>query len=89
MRERRTGIFQKKGLENRWGFLAEFFALAVPIMLQQLSGNILNICDTIMIGRVSNKAISGVTVSNKTYFIYSLLVFGITSGVSMFIKEMR
>ena len=87
MRERRIAIFQKKGVESRWAFLAEFFALAVPIMLQQLSGNILNICDTIMIGRVSDKAISGVTVANKTYFIYSLFVFGITSGVSMFMSQ--
>ncbi|RKI43736.1 MATE family efflux transporter [bacterium D16-51] len=78
---------QGRELRKRWAFLAEFFSLAVPIMLQQLSGNILNICDTIMIGKVSDKAISGVTVANKTYFIYSLLVFGITSGISMFMSQ--
>ena len=87
MKEKRTVFFRGKVSENRWAFLAEFFSLAVPIMLQQLSGNILNICDTVMIGRVSDKAISGVTVANKTYFIYSLLVFGITSGVSMFMSQ--
>ena len=68
-------------------FLLEFFSLAIPIMLQQLSGNILNICDTIMVGRVSPTAISAVTVANKTYMIYSLLIFGVTSGISIFMSQ--
>lgn len=87
MKQAKVSVFKKNLLGKRWIFLAEFFSLAIPIMLQQLSGNILNICDTIMIGKVSDKAISGVTVANKTYFIYSLLVFGITSGVSMFMSQ--
>jgi Na+-driven multidrug efflux pump len=73
MKQAKVSVFKKNLLGKRWIFLAEFFSLAIPIMLQQLSGNILNICDTIMIGKVSDKAISGVTVANKTYFIYSLI----------------
>lgn len=68
-------------------FLKEFFALAFPIMLQQLSGTILNICDTIMVGKISDKAISAVTVANKTYLIYALFIFGITSGIMMFMSQ--
>ncbi len=68
-------------------FLKEFFVLALPIMLQQLSGTILNICDTIMVGRISDKAISAVTVANKTYLIYALFIFGITSGIMMFMSQ--
>lgn len=68
-------------------FLKEFFALALPIMLQQLSGTILNICDTIMVGKISDKAISAVTVANKTYLIYALFIFGITSGIMMFMSQ--
>lgn len=67
--------------------LKEFILLAIPIMLQQLSGNILNICDTIMVGKISDKAISAVTVANKTYLIYTLFIFGISSGISMFMSQ--
>ena len=69
------------------GFLKNFLVLAFPIMLQQLSGNILNICDTIMVGKISDKAISAVTVANKTYLIYALFVFGINSGIMMFMSQ--
>lgn len=68
-------------------FLKEFFVLALPIMLQQLSGTILNICDTIMVGKISDKAISAVTVANKTYLIYALFIFGISSGIMMFMSQ--
>ena len=68
-------------------FLKEFFVLALPIMLQQLSGTILNICDTIMVGKISDKAISAVTVANKTYLIYALFIYGISSGIMMFMSQ--
>lgn len=68
-------------------FLKQFFVLALPIMLQQLSGTILNICDTIMVGKISDKAISAVTVANKTYSIYALFIFGISSGIMMFMSQ--
>lgn len=68
-------------------FLKEFFALAIPIMLQQLSNNILNICDTIMVGKVSDLAISAVTVANKTFLVYSMFIFGVTSGISLFMSQ--
>lgn len=72
---------------RRKAFLKEFFFLAIPVMLQSLSGNILNICDTMMVGRISEIAISGVTVANKTYFIYTLVIFGASSGISIFMAQ--
>lgn len=72
---------------RKTAFLKEFFFLAVPVMLQSLSGNILNICDTMMVGRISEIAISGVTVANKTYFIYTLVIFGASSGISIFMAQ--
>lgn len=68
-------------------FLIEFFSLAVPIMLQSLSGNILNLCDTLMVSKLSETAISGVTVANKTFFIFHLVLFGASSGVSIFMAQ--
>lgn len=73
--------------KNKKSFLIEFFSLAVPIMLQSLSGNILNLCDTLMVSQLSETAISGITVANKTFFIFHLVIFGASSGVSIFMAQ--
>ena len=73
-------------MKNR-KFFSEFFLLAVPIMLQALTGTLLNICDTIMVGKISENAISAVTVSNKTFLIFSMFIFGVASGISMFMSQ--
>lgn len=74
-------------VRNKKPFLIEFFSLAVPIMLQSLSGNILNLCDTLMVSQLSETAISGITVANKTFFIFHLVIFGASSGVSIFMAQ--
>ena len=40
----------KQNRNNNRRFILDFMALALPIMLQSLTGNILNICDTMMVG---------------------------------------
>lgn len=77
----------KQNRNNNRRFILDFMALALPIMLQSLTGNILNICDTMMVGKVSSVAISAVTVSNKVFMIFSLCTFGIASGISMFMSQ--
>ncbi len=77
----------KQNKSSNKTFIFEFFALALPIMLQSLTGNILNICDTMMVGKISATAISAVTVSNKVFMIFSLCTFGVASGISMFMSQ--
>lgn len=77
----------KRNRNSNKKFILEFMALALPIMLQSLTGNILNICDTMMVGKVSSIAISAVTVSNKIFMIFSLCTFGMASGISMFMSQ--
>ena len=77
----------KRNRNSNRKFILEFMALALPIMLQSLTGNILNICDTMMVGKVSSIAISAVTVSNKIFMIFSLCTFGMASGISMFMSQ--
>ena len=77
----------KQNRNNNRRYILDFMALALPIMLQSLTGNILNICDTMMVGKVSSVAISAVTVSNKVFMIFSLCTFGIASGISMFMSQ--
>lgn len=68
-------------------FLRYFLTLAIPVVLQQLLVNLLQICDTMMISGVSENAISGVSVANKFFFIYNLAIFGLTNGIGVFISQ--
>ena len=79
--------YTKQNKNSNRKFILDFMALALPIILQSLTGNILNICDTMMVGKVSAVAISAVTVSNKVFMIFSLCTFGMASGISMFMSQ--
>ena len=68
-------------------FLRYFLVLAMPVVVQQLLVNLLQICDTLMISGLGEQAISGVSVANKFFFIYNLALFGLTNGIGLFISQ--
>lgn len=68
-------------------FLRHFLILAIPVVVQQLLVNLLQICDTLMISGLGEQAISGVSVANKFFFIYNLALFGLTNGIGLFISQ--
>ncbi len=59
----------------------------MPVVVQQLLVNLLQICDTLMISGLGEQAISGVSVANKFFFIYNLALFGLTNGIGLFISQ--
>lgn len=65
----------------------QYLHLAIPVMAQSLLVTLLGICDTVMISSVSEAAISGVSVANRTFFIFNLTVFGLTNGVGIFLAQ--
>ncbi|WP_196029479.1 MATE family efflux transporter [Longicatena caecimuris] len=68
-------------------FLRYFMGLALPVILQQLLAHLLAMSDTIMLGAFSEDAISAVSVANKYFFIYNLVIFGLSNGVGLFISQ--
>ncbi|MCI8402000.1 MAG: MATE family efflux transporter [Lachnospiraceae bacterium] len=72
--------------ENR-EFIKKALILAFPVMIQQLLNNLLNMTDTVMIGMIGEDAISGVAVANKVFFIYQLILFGLSNGFGIFISQ--
>lgn len=62
-------------------------ALALPVMFQNLMVNLLNMTDTVMMGMLSENAISGVSVANKIFSIYTVVIFGITNGTGIFLGQ--
>ena len=68
-------------------FYQKLFAFAVPVMLQNLISSLVNILDTIMIGRLGTAEIAAVGLGNQVFFLYSTLVFGAGSGCGIFAAQ--
>lgn len=69
--------------DNRF-FYAQMLSITIPVMLQQLVMVGLNLVDTIMVGKLSEKALAAVGAANQVYFIYSVVIFGIFSGAAVY-----
>lgn len=61
-------------------FLKKAIMIAVPVALQGMLNTIVNMVDTMMIGKLGETAIAAVGLANKVFFVFALLVFGVSSG---------
>ncbi len=61
-------------------FYGNVMRLVMPMALQNLINVGVTSTDVIMLGRVGETALSGVSLANQVYFILSLIFFGLTSG---------
>jgi len=68
-------------------FKRALISIGIPVALQHFIQTALNLIDTIMIGRVSKDALAAVGLANQVFFLMILLVFGINSGVSVYIAQ--
>ncbi|MCH4889490.1 MATE family efflux transporter [Acidaminobacter sp. JC074] len=72
---------------ERKKFLRRLLVLSVPIIIQQFIQAALNMVDTVMIGRLGSDEIAAVGIANQVFFFVMLIIFGINSGVSVFIAQ--
>lgn len=68
-------------------FYRSMLFLAIPIALQNLITASLNMIDTVMIGKLGESAIASVGIANQVFFLLMLILFGVNSGVSIFIAQ--
>ncbi|MDR1971727.1 MAG: MATE family efflux transporter [Treponema sp.] len=68
-------------------FYKKLFAIAIPIMLQNLINSFVNVVDTVMIGRLGTVEIAAVGLGNNVFFFYMIILFGICSGGAVFIAQ--
>lgn len=61
-------------------FYSNVARLVMPMAIQNLINVGVTSTDVIMLGKVGETALSGVSLANQVYFILSLLFFGLTSG---------
>lgn len=65
-------------------FYRMLLIIVLPIVLQQLIAQFVNLLDNIMIGMVDNSEMTGVALANQIIFIFNLCIFGSLSGASIF-----
>lgn len=68
-------------------FFKTMLAIAIPITVQNLISSSLNMVDTVMVGRLGETSIASVGLANQFFFVFTLLLFGINSGTSIFVSQ--
>lgn len=65
-------------------FYKRVIALTMPIMVQNLITNFVNMLDNVMIGKVGTTQMMGVAISNQLILVFNLCLFGAISGAGIF-----
>ncbi|MBI5354704.1 MAG: MATE family efflux transporter [Chloroflexi bacterium] len=68
-------------------FLRELLLIAIPISFQQFISASLNMIDVVMVGQLGESFIAAVGLSNQIFFVLILILFGATSGMSIFTAQ--
>ncbi|MGN0613566.1 MAG: MATE family efflux transporter [Porcipelethomonas sp.] len=68
-------------------YYSKLFSLAVPIALQQFMLALVSASDALMLGFISQDALSAVSLAGQIMFIYSLFQFALTGGASIFAAQ--
>lgn len=68
-------------------FYRSFLTIGIPLMIQQLISSSLNFIDNLMIGRLGTEFIAAVGFANSVYRILDLFLFGLCSGMGVFIAQ--
>lgn len=76
-----------KSLRKPREFYKSFFAMAVPVMLQNLIGSSLGLVDTFMVGTLGQNELGGLSIANTPFFVAMLFVFGLQSGGAVLMSQ--
>lgn len=64
-----------------------FFAVALPIIVQNAITNFVSLLDNIMVGQIGTIPMSGVSIVNQLLFVFNLSIFGASSGAGIFTAQ--
>lgn len=62
-------------------------SIAVPMMVQNLISNFVNLLDNVMVGSLGTEEMSGVSIVNQLFFVFTLALFGAVSGAGIFTSQ--
>ena len=72
---------------NRKEFFGHAVRLAIPIMIQNLIGTLVNTADTVMLGYVSQEAMSAASLANQFTFVLFCFYFGLSTATSVLVAQ--
>ena len=76
----------KKYVGDR-AFYRKLFAVMVPILIQNLISNFVNLLDNVMVGQIGTEPMSGVAIVNQFLFVFNLCIFGGLAGAGIFTAQ--
>ena len=73
--------------ERKRSLRKEIVRLAFPIALQQFMTALVGACDAIMLGKLSQDAMSAVSLSTQVTLVFNLFMFAFMAGENMFVAQ--
>ncbi|MFD1176399.1 MATE family efflux transporter [Paenibacillus puldeungensis] len=74
-------------MSARKSFYKAAYKIAVPVTLQSLLMALLNLTDQLMVGQLGDVAVASVGISTKIYGIISVVLTGLSMGVSIYAAQ--
>lgn len=76
------------GLFDDREYFSRLVRIGLPIALQQFVMSSLNWISMALIGQLGDESVAAVGLGNQIYFLFNLLIFGISSGSAMFTAQL-
>ena len=73
--------------ERKRSLRKEIVRLAFPIALQQFMTALVGACDAIILGKLSQDAMSAVSLATQVTFVFNLFMFAFMAGENMFVAQ--
>lgn len=76
-----TSVLKNKEL------VGTFLKIALPVAFQNLLTFSVGLMDSIMVGSLGEAELSAVSIANQPFFLYMMVIFGLSSGASVLISQ--
>lgn len=76
-------------METKKHFYLYALSLAFPNIIQQLITNLSQLVDNLMVGRLNEIAIAGVSITNQIFFIFTIVLLGLGVTGGIFITQYK
>ena len=73
--------------ERKQSLRNEIVRLALPMALQQFMTALVGACDAIMLGKLSQNAMSAVSLATQVTFVFNLFMYAFITGENMFVAQ--
>ena len=68
-------------------YIPGLVALSLPVLFQNLLSTAVSVADNAMVGVLGEAPLSGVTVANQVFFVFTLFTIGVASAASVIISQ--